>query len=102
MRNKFIEVLVEEARNNDKLVLIIGDLGYNVVEPFQEQFPDRFFNVGICEQNMASMAAGLSSEGFHVFIYLGPMSSGLLLDICSLEIEWKIINTSISYGSLIS
>jgi transketolase len=69
MRNKFIEVLVEEAKNNDKIVLIIGDLGYNVVEPFQEQFPSRFFNAGICEQNMASMAAGLASEGFHVFIY---------------------------------
>lgn len=69
MRNKFIEVLVEEAKNNDKIVLVIGDLGYSVVEPFQEQFPDRFFNAGICEQNMASMAAGLSSEGFHVFIY---------------------------------
>jgi transketolase len=69
MRNKFIEVLVEEAKKNDKIVLIIGDLGYNVVEPFQEEFPDRFFNAGICEQNMASMAAGLSSEGFHVFIY---------------------------------
>ena len=69
MRNKFIEVLVEEARNNDKIVLIVGDLGYNVVEPFQQEFPNRFFNAGICEQNMASMAAGLSSEGFHVFIY---------------------------------
>jgi transketolase len=69
MRNKFIEVLVKEAKKNDKIILIIGDLGYNVVEPFQEQFPDRFFNAGICEQNMASMAAGLASEGFHVFIY---------------------------------
>ena len=69
MRNKFIEQLVKEAQNNDKIVLIIGDLGYNVVEHFQDQFPDRFFNAGICEQNMASMAAGLASEGFHVFIY---------------------------------
>ena len=69
MRNKFIEELVKEAKKNDKIVLVIGDLGYNVVEPFQEQFPERFFNAGICEQNMASMAAGLASEGFHVFIY---------------------------------
>ena len=69
MRNKFIETLTNQAKNNDKIVLIIGDLGYNVVEPFQEQFPERFFNAGICEQNMASMAAGLASEGFHVFIY---------------------------------
>lgn len=69
MRNKFIETLSNEAEENEKIVLIIGDLGYNVVEPFQNKFPERFFNAGICEQNMASMAAGLASEGFHVFIY---------------------------------
>lgn len=69
MRNKFIETLSNEAEKNEKIILIIGDLGYNVVEPFQNKFPKRFFNAGICEQNMASMAAGLASEGFHVFIY---------------------------------
>ena len=42
MRNKFIEVLVEEARNNDKIILIVGDLGYNVVEPFQQEFQQIF------------------------------------------------------------
>jgi transketolase len=69
MRNTFIKYLIEAAYTNDKIVLIIGDLGYSVVEDFQERFPDRFFNAGISEQNIASMAAGLASEGFHVFFY---------------------------------
>ena len=69
MRNTFIDLLVKAAANNHNIVLIVGDLGYSVVEPFQEKFPSRFYNAGICEQNMASMAAGLASEGFHVFIY---------------------------------
>lgn len=69
MRNKFIEVLCERAAKDEKIVLVIGDLGYNVVEQFQEKYPSRFFNAGICEQNMASMAAGLSTLGYHVFIY---------------------------------
>lgn len=69
MRNTFIETLTEEAKINKKIVLIVGDLGYSVVEKFQELFPERFFNAGIAEQSMASMAAGLASEGFHVFIY---------------------------------
>lgn len=69
MRNTFINYLTECALENDKIVLIVGDLGYSVVEQFQEKFPKRFFNAGISEQNMASMAAGLASEGFHVFIY---------------------------------
>jgi transketolase len=69
MRNTFIKKLVEAAQFNQKIVLIVGDLGYSVVEEFQTKFPDRFYNAGISEQNMASMAAGLASDGFHVFIY---------------------------------
>ena len=68
MRNTFIDCLVEKARL-DESILIVGDLGFNVVEPFQNEFPDRFFNTGISEQAMASMAAGMASEGFKVFIY---------------------------------
>ena len=69
MRNTFIKKLTEAAQINSKIVLIVGDLGYSVIEEFQEKFPERFYNAGISEQNMASMAAGLASEGFHVFIY---------------------------------
>lgn len=69
MRNTFIKKLTEAAKTNSKIVLIVGDLGYSVIEEFQEKFPERFYNAGISEQSMASMAAGLASEGFHVFIY---------------------------------
>ena len=48
---------------------MVGDLGYSVVDPFAQEFPDRFLNAGVAEQNMAGVAAGLASEGFHVFTY---------------------------------
>ncbi|MDC1242466.1 transketolase [Gammaproteobacteria bacterium] len=69
MRNTFIKDLVLHARNNEKIILIVGDLGYSVVEPFAEEFPERFFNSGVAEQNMTGMAAGIASEGYHVFTY---------------------------------
>ena len=69
MRNTFIKDLVLHARNNEKIILIVGDLGYSVVEPFAEEFPERFFNSGVAEQNMTGMAAGMASEGYHVFTY---------------------------------
>ena len=69
MRTAFIDQLVKEARVNDKIFLLVGDLGYNVVEPFADEFPDRFRNVGIAEQNMAGVAAGLSMVGYNVYIY---------------------------------
>lgn len=69
MRTTFINQLVEEARHNDKIFLIVGDLGYNVVEPFAKEFPDRYLNPGIAEQNMMGIAAGLALEGYIPFIY---------------------------------
>ena len=46
MRKTFISKLIDLAENNDKIVLIVGDLGFNVVEEFQIKFPKRFFNAG--------------------------------------------------------
>lgn len=69
MRNAFIEELIFAAEERDNIVLMVGDLGYGVVEPFARRFPDRFFNAGVAEQNMMGMAAGLASEGYHVFVY---------------------------------
>ena len=69
MRNAFIEELVLAAEMNENIALIVGDLGYGVIEPFAKRFPKRFFNAGVAEQNMMGLAAGLASEGFHVFVY---------------------------------
>ena len=69
MRNAFIEELVGLAKVHDHIALVVGDLGYSVIEPFVDSFPDRFVNAGVAEQNMAGLAAGMASEGYHVFTY---------------------------------
>ena len=69
MRNHFIKKLTEKAKRNKNIFLIVGDLGFNVVEEFANTFPDRFLNSGIAEQNMMGIASGLASEGMHVFVY---------------------------------
>ena len=69
MRNAFIEELVSLAKRHPHIALVVGDLGYSVVEPFADQFPDRFINAGVAEQNMTGLAAGMASEGYHVFTY---------------------------------
>ncbi len=69
MRNAFIEELVILAAENPQVALIVGDLGYSVVEPFADRFPERFVNAGVAEQNMTGLAAGMASEGYHVFTY---------------------------------
>jgi transketolase len=69
MRNAFIDELVALAAVNPQIALIVGDLGYSVVEPFADRYPDRFINAGVAEQNMTGLAAGMASEGYHVFTY---------------------------------
>jgi len=69
MRNAFIDELVVAAETNENIALVVGDLGYGVVEQFAHRFPNRFFNAGVAEQNMMGLSAGLASEGFHVFAY---------------------------------
>jgi transketolase len=69
MRNAFIQELVALARQHQQIALIVGDLGYSVIEPFADEFPDRFVNAGVAEQNMTGLAAGMASEGYHVFTY---------------------------------
>jgi transketolase len=69
MRIAFIEELMSIAATRDNVALVVGDLGFSVIEPFAERFPDRFINAGVAEQNMTGLAAGMASEGFHVFTY---------------------------------
>lgn len=69
MRNAFIEELVALAADNPQIALVVGDLGYSVIEPFADRFPERFINAGVAEQNMTGLAAGMASEGYHVFTY---------------------------------
>lgn len=69
MRTTFIQTLIAQAQQDPNIFLLCGDLGYSVLEPFAAAFPERFLNVGIAEQNMVGLAAGLSLEGYTVFCY---------------------------------
>lgn len=69
MRGAFVEALLELAERDPAIVLLTGDLGYRVLEPFSERFEDRFFNVGVAEQNMLGLATGLAASGLTPFAY---------------------------------
>lgn len=68
-RRGFIDALIELAEKDDKIVLIIPDVGFNYIEEFQKRFPDRFFNFGVTEQSTMIIAAGLALSGFKPYVY---------------------------------
>jgi len=69
MRKVFVKTLLELAQKDERIMLLTGDLGFTVLEPFRDAFPKRFFNCGVAEQNMAGIAAGLAEAGFIPFFY---------------------------------
>ena len=69
MRAAVLRTLIELAENDARIVLLTGDLGYLVVESFAERFPDRFWNVGVAEQDMVGIATGMAEAGFIPFTY---------------------------------
>lgn len=108
MRTSFINQLLDEAEKNKKIFLIVGDLGYHVVEPFAKKYPERFLNIGIAEQNMAGVAAGLSMIGYNVYIYsIGNFPTLRCLEQIRNDIAYHNANVKIvsvgagyAYGSL--
>jgi transketolase len=69
MRSAFASGLLDLAADDERVMLLTGDLGFAVLEPFAERFPDRFLNVGVAEENMVGIATGLAEAGFTPFVY---------------------------------
>ncbi len=69
MRTDFLNELCAQATADERIFLLTADLGWSVLERFATTFPRRFLNVGIAEQNMLGIAAGLAREGYTPFVY---------------------------------
>lgn len=108
MRSAFIKTLIDLAREDRRIMLIVGDLGFGVVEPFRDQFPDQFLNAGVAEQNMVGIAAGMALSGRVVFVYsianfptLRPLEQ-VRNDVCynNASVVLVSVGGGMSYGSL--
>jgi len=108
VRGAFFRGLMDLAAQDDRIYLLVGDLGFGVVEPFIQKFPDRFVNVGVAEQNMTGVAAGIALTGKIVFTY--SIANFPILrcleqvrnDLCYHKANVKIVSIGggYSYGAL--
>lgn len=108
MRDAFISTLSCLAPSHPELVFLTADLGFCVLNDFVARFPAQFVNVGVAEQNMSGLAAGLALEGHTVFTYsIGNFPTLRCLeqirnDICYHRANVKIvcIGGGMSYGAV--
>jgi len=68
MRKQFVKTMLEVGSDPD-LVVLIGDISHFALREFAEKYPNRFYNMGIAEQAMMSMASGLALNGFYPVVH---------------------------------
>ena len=108
MRSAFNETLLEIARNDPRIFMILADIGYGEIEPFAKEFPNRYFNVGVAEQNMTGVACGVAMEGNIAITYsianfptIRPLEQ-IRNDVCyhNANVKIVIIGGGLAYGAL--
>jgi len=108
LRTAFIETLNELADKDPRVCLIVGDLGYSVIEEFANKHPDQFVNAGVAEQNMIGLAVGMALSGKVVFTYsIGNFGTLRCLeqirnDVCYHRANVKVVAVGggLAYGNL--
>lgn len=107
MRNTFVNALCDLAEQDERVWLLCGDLGYSVLERFSERFPNRYVNMGVAEQNMVGVAAGLALSGKVVFTYsianfpVMRCLEQLRNDVCyhNLNVKTVAVGGGLAYGT---
>ena len=69
MRRRFGKVITELADRDESIIVLVGDIGYRVFDEFRDKYPERFINIGICEQSMIGVCAGMALEGLKPWVY---------------------------------
>ena len=69
IRNEFADTVFEVGSKDEKLVVVVGDISHGIMQPFAKKFPERYFNIGICEPSTVNIAAGLNKVGLNPVIH---------------------------------
>ncbi|MBE6688843.1 MAG: transketolase [Ruminococcaceae bacterium] len=108
MRAVFNKTLLEIAKKDPRIHMVLADIGYGEIEPFRDTFPDRYYNVGVAEQNMTGVACGIAMEGNIAVTYSIANFPTLRCleqirnDVCyhNANVKIVIIGGGVSYGPL--
>ena len=96
MRRKFGKIINELAKKDNKIVLLVGDIGYGIFDDFRKENPKRFFNFGICEQSLIGAASGMALEGLKPWVYtITPFLIERPFEQLKLDIDQQNVNVKL-------
>ncbi len=107
MRNAFVAELLARATEGDPVVLLSGDIGNRLFDEFKARFPMQFYNCGVAEANMMSVAAGMAFCGLRPITYtIAPFTTTRCLeqirvDVCYHDLPVIIagVGAGLSYAA---
>lgn len=103
MRKQFKNTVLDLAAVDERIVVILGDVSVYLFQDFKERYPDRFYNLGICENTLVSVSAGMASQGFHPFVHtIAPFITErsleqIKLDMCYNRFGGNIVSCGASF-----
>jgi len=103
VRKQFRDTVLDLAGADERVVVLLGDISHFLFLPFQQRYPDRFYNMGICENALVSIAAGLGSQGLFPFVHtITPFITERCVeqikdDLCYNEFGANIVSTGASF-----
>ena len=96
MRRTFGKVISELAERDEKIYVLVGDIGYRVFDEFRERHPERFINMGICEQSIIGVSAGMALEGLKPWVYtITPFLIERPFEQVKLDIDQQNVNVKL-------
>lgn len=96
MRRTFGKIISELAERDEKIYVLVGDIGYRVFDEFRKKHPDRFINMGICEQSIIGVSAGMALEGLKPWVYtITPFLIERPFEQVKLDIDQQNVNVKL-------
>ena len=96
MRRRLGKIISELADKDEKIYIIVADIGYRVFDEFREKHPDRFINMGICEQSIIGVSAGMALEGLKPWVYtITPFLIERPFEQIKLDIDQQNVNVKL-------
>ena len=108
IRQQFADTVLAVGDDDDKLVVMVGDISHGILQPFAKAHPDRYYNTGILEQTLMSMAAGLARTGLYPVLHtitpfvIERAFEQIKLDFCYQKLHGNIVTvgSAFDYASL--
>ena len=102
-RQQFADTMLALGQDDDRLVVMVGDIGHGILQPFANACPGRYYNIGILEPTMVSMGAGLAASGLYPVIHtIAPFMierafEQMKLDFCYHKLPGNIVTVGSAF-----